>query len=374
MGWETFRALNDRFKWGFVPNVGDKAWYAPNGFALRFAGAKDRNEANRLRGVPKLHRIVLDESGVWPDALLRYTWEACLRPTLLDTGGDGALIGTPNETGVGFYEDMMTRCDAAGAHFVWNATSNPHLAKPGEYALSEVLSEDFAGDSTNTTYRREYLGERIKAAGILIYEYGQEIWDSVIPNSRNYTALGVDIGWHDGFGFTAVRSRDPLPGVYVLEAHAESYINFERAAALIMKMMQEWRVAEVFVDSSGGGGSTICNSFSEQYGIPSSPVKKAGIRMQIEQVRSLLASQTLKANRTRASMLADEFTHLPWCEEHKKHREGFADECVNALQYALTGKGFQFNTTWQNEPSEEDLREREERAAIDRARRRRGRH
>jgi hypothetical protein len=376
IGWETFRRLNELMRWGFAPNQATSSWRASNGFVLRFGGAKDKNEANRFRGVPNIHRVAIDESGIFADALLKYLWQACLRPTLLDTDGEAALVGTPNPTGVGFYEDTMKLTEVRGDHFCWSIADNPHLARPGDEVLQEILAQDFGGDATNATFRIEYLGERVRDTGILIYTHGPEIWASgAPPPSRNYTAMGVDLGWFDGVGLVVARATDD-GGVYVCEAHAESQMLPDRMAAMIERMRQEWRVAEIFVDTAGGGGRTICESLSGQYGIPAQPVKKGGARYHIEQIRGLLARQAIKLDRAKASTLADEWSGLPWDEDRMKHREGFADECTNALQYALTGSGFQRRTPWQVELSDDAQREREVSEARARARaaaRRRGR-
>lgn len=87
--------------------------------------------------------------------------------------------------------------------------------------------------------------------------------------------------------------------------------------------------------------------------LPAKPVHKAGIRNQIELVRSLLAAETLKGTRGKSEQLWGEMRRLPWDDKRQKHREGYADECVNALQYALTGPGFSVLTPWEEEKTKE---------------------
>src|SRR6185503_104785 len=152
IGWDALREFNDRFSWGAVYNGTDATWTWPNGFTLYYMGCKDRRSANLVRGVPKIHRVGVDECGQIADPLLEYLVVDVIEPTLADTDGDLCLLGTPADTGVGFYEDEMAACAEAGAHFCWTAAENPHLEKPGSEFIAEALAKRFAGRADNATF------------------------------------------------------------------------------------------------------------------------------------------------------------------------------------------------------------------------------
>lgn len=358
--WDAVEYLNRKCSWGATYNTLDSAWTFPNGFTLYFVGLKDRRQVNHIRGIPKIWRVALDECGQIPDGLLEYAVRDVIEPALSDTDGDLCLAGTPSDTGVGFYEDTMARCEAAGNHFADTMADNPHLARPGSELLAEALAERFAGDASNLTYRREYLGHRVQDAGVLIYTVPPlDQFYEPAPSNRNYTTLGIDIGWNDGAGFAVVRSRAPHAGAHVLEVYREREMTLARIAAVAARMRAEHAVGEIFVDTAGGGGRTLMESLAAQYGLPATAADKRSRRMRIEQVRSMLDARTLRGSAGRCGQLIEEWRGIPWNEDRDDHREGYIDETTDAVQYALGGQGFTLQTTWETELTpEQEVRKR----------------
>ena len=381
IAWDNVRQLNDKFGWGAVYNGTDSTWTWPNGFVLYHLGCKDRRSANQIRGVPKAHRFVIDEAGQIPDPLLEYLVVDVIEPTLADTDGSVCIAGTPADTGVGFFESQMQACEETGAHFCWTAAANPHLAVPGERFIADALANRFGGNANNATFRREYLGHRVQEEGVLIYRpaydplNGIDEFHEPTPPYGNYTTLGIDLGWADGAGFVVLRSRDPEPGLHVVEAYREVELSVPRIAAIAERMRVEHGVAEVFVDSAGGGGRTICETLATAYGLPAQRADKAARRMRIEQVRAALDARGLRGTLGKCGQLIEEWRGLPWNLEKNDHREGYVDECTDALQYAMQGAGFTFTTTWRAEPTPEEEYQRRvaERQRAARARARAGR-
>lgn len=352
--WDAVDELNRRLGWGATYNTLESSWTFPNGFTLYLVGLKDRRQVNHIRGIPKIWRVALDECGQIPDALLQYAVRDVIEPALSDTDGDLCLAGTPSDTGVGFYEDTMAWCEARGAHFCDTMADNPHLARPGAELLADALRDRFAGDATNLTYRREYLGHRVQDTGVLIYTIPplDEFYEAP-PRPGAYCTLGIDIGWSDGAGFAVVASRSPQPGAHVLEAYRERELTLPRIAAIAERYRVKYRVGEIFVDTAGGGGRTLMESLVAQYGLPAVAADKRSRRMRIEQVRSMLDSRTLRGSVGGCGQLLEEWRGLPWNEDHDDHREGYVDETTDALQYALQGAGFSLQTSWSPELTHE---------------------
>lgn len=358
IGWDALREFNDRFGWGAVYNGTDATWTWPNGFTLYYMGCKDRRSANLVRGVPKIHRVAIDECGQIADPLLEYLVVDVVEPTLADTDGDLALLGTPADTGVGFYEDEMEACSEAGAHFCWTAAENPHLAIPGAQFIAEALAKRFAGRADNATFRREYLGHRVQEEGVLIYRPCPNLDEGFYeptPSYGNYTAMGIDIGWNDGAGLSVLRARDPEAGAHLVECYREAELTLPRLAAIAERMRVEHDVSEIFVDSTGGGGRTICETLARSYGLPCTPADKRARRMRIEQLRTMLDARTLRGSVGRCTQILEEWRGLPWNLERNDHREGYVDECTDATQYALQGAGFSHLTSWEVEPTPEEV-------------------
>ena len=372
IAWENVRMLNDKFGWGATYNGTEGTWTWPNGFTMYFMGCKDKRSANFVRGVPKIHRVAVDECGQISDPLLQYLVEDVIEPTLADTDGDLCLTGTPADTGIGFYEDEMARAESENAHFCWTAAENPHLEVDGAAFIAERLAKRFAGNANNATFRREYLGHRVQEEGILIYRlpplsefYAPE------PAWGNYTSMGIDIGYSDGFGFSVLRSRDPLPGAHIMEVYRETELQLPRAAAIAERLRAKYDVSEIFVDTAGGGGRTICETLASSYGLPAQPADKRARRMRIEMIRTMLDGRTLTGTDGTTSQFIEECRGLPWNMERDDHRDGWVDETIDATQYALQGSGLTQLTSWEPELTHEQLYEQRVRA-VQRGRHQRG--
>jgi hypothetical protein len=363
IAWDAIEEMVRRLHIGAVYTASPSpVWTFPNGFQLYMVGLKDMRQANHLRGIPKIWRVVIDEAGQIPDALLEYAVRNVIQPALADTDGQLLLTGTPADTGLGFYEDMMQYCEARGTHTCHTMADNPHLAKPGAELIAETLRDNFAGDAENFTFRREILGHRVRDTGVLIYNVPPEDeFYEATPALRpgSYVTMGIDIGWHDGAGFSVLQSRAPEPGAHVRVAYREPHLTLPRIAAIAERLRVQHGVGEIFVDSAGGGGRTLVETLAAQYGLPAQPADKRNRRMRIEAMRAMLDSRTLRGTVGATGQLLAEFRGVPWNEDRDDHREGYVDETIDATQYGLQGQGFSFNTTWLTELTpEEEVRRR----------------
>lgn len=352
IAWDAIEEINRRLNLGAVYTATPApVWTFPNGFKLYLVGLKDLRQVNHLRGIPKIWRIVIDECGQIPDPLLEYAVRNVIQPALADTDGELALTGTPADTGIGFYEDQMAYCEARGAHFCDTMADNPHLAKPGAELIEEMLRENYGGDATNATFRREILGHRIRDVGVLVYQLPPSLDDFYEPTPilrpSSYVTMGIDIGWNDGVGFSVVQARETQPGAHVRYVYREAEMTLPRIAAVAERLRVEHSVSEIFVDTAGGGGRTLMETLAAQYGLPAQQADKRHRRMRIEQLRSMLDSRTLRGTLGATGQLLDEFRGVPWNGDRDDHREGYVDETIDATQYALQGSGFSFNTSWE---------------------------
>jgi hypothetical protein len=351
IAWDAIEEINRRLNLGGVYTATPApVWTWPNGYQLYLVGLKDMRQVNHLRGIPKIWRIVIDESGQVPDPLLEYAVRNVIQPALADTDGELWLTGTPADTGIGFYEDQMAYCEARGTHTCHTMADNPHLAKPGAELIAEMLRENYGGDAENATFRREILGHRIRDEGVLVYRLApnlDEFYEATpILRPSSYVTMGIDIGWNDGVGFSVVQSRDAQPGAHVRYVYREAEMSLPRIAAVAERLRVEHQVGEIFVDTAGGGGRTLMETLASQYGLPAQAADKRNRRMRIEQLRAMLDSRTLRGTLGATGQLLDEFRGIPWNGDHDDHREGYVDETVDATQYALQGGGFSFNTSW----------------------------
>jgi hypothetical protein len=153
-----------------------------NGSTLSFRST-DREDSLRGGGVDFL---VIDEAGSVPER----AWSEELRPTLSDTLGDAAMIGTPR--GRNWVHRWWQRGQSADHADVasWSAPSyqNPHVPD------SEI--EDAREDMPEHVFEQEYLAEFVDESGGVFEDVRERAEDYELPvdpeDAADPYAIGVD--------------------------------------------------------------------------------------------------------------------------------------------------------------------------------------
>jgi hypothetical protein len=153
-----------------------------NGSTLSFRSA-DREDSLRGGGVDFL---VIDEAGSVPER----AWSEELRPTLSDTLGDAAMIGTPR--GRNWFHRWWQRGQSADHADVasWQAPSyqNPHVPD------SEIA--DARDDMPEHVFEQEYLAEFVDESGGVFEDVREQAEDYELPvepeDAAGPYAIGVD--------------------------------------------------------------------------------------------------------------------------------------------------------------------------------------
>ena len=153
-----------------------------NGSTLSFRSA-DREDSLRGGGVDFL---VIDEAGSVP----KRAWSEELRPTLSDTLGDAAMIGTPR--GQNWFHRWWQRGQSADHADVasWQAPSyqNPHVPD------SEI--DDARDDMPEHVFEQEYLAEFVDESGGVFEDVREQAEEYELPvdpeDAVDPYAIGVD--------------------------------------------------------------------------------------------------------------------------------------------------------------------------------------
>jgi len=207
-----------------------------NGSTLKLAGADDRKEIGKLRGIP-FDGVVIDEAASHPPKLLEDLVDRVIGPRLGERDGWIMMIGTPGHILQGYFYDATRpggpmhrphiereRREWSGwlgwSSHHWNLKDGapyvPAIAKLWEAALRK--KEEKGWSDTHPVWMREYLGLWAADDTDSIFKYrphlddGAEwnIWDperigplrvAKLPADRDdwMWALAFDKGFHDQF-------------------------------------------------------------------------------------------------------------------------------------------------------------------------------
>jgi hypothetical protein len=346
--WEDLKAVCRR--WGFNVKTNEARLEVtfPNGYKVRLRGAENTKQAEKMRG-PHYWRVVIDESHLFPDALLRHLINRVIDPALMDLNGELALCGTPGYDLIGLWYEATNDGRSSSdedesiqwtTHH-WTCLDNPYI-RGGGAAYIERKKRDNHWTDDNPELIREYFGRWYHDPDMLVYPFDGEknfYWDpDWEPGQGVKFVIGVDVGWHDGCGFTVAVKRADGPIIRIVESFSEVGLDDPKIAMVIKRLMRRYKTRNVYVDTKGGGKVTA--ETLKHYGIPAEAAIGGAKRPRIEYMRGLLIDGHLQLHPERAAHLAGELRTIPWkLDKDGKtkldHKEGYIDECADAAINAV---------------------------------------
>lgn len=150
--------------------VQDDATYEfPNGSRIIIGSCETRRDCEMQKGTTA-HFAIVEEAGTIPAALLEFVIAGVLAPQFLTSRGRGVIVGTPPEIDLPDhpYWVRYSRCETAGFASTVTLDELRHVDDDVKAEAANV-----PGGRTNTTFRREYLCERvIESDRRLVPEWG----------------------------------------------------------------------------------------------------------------------------------------------------------------------------------------------------------
>ena len=174
----------------------------PNGAYVTLFGADDKRKADRGRG-PDALLAIFDEAGFCP--ILSYVLTSVLRPQLLHSSGALLLGSTPAEQPDHDFTRIAEISEAAGQYSRRTIWDNPRLTR---HQIEQFIADDARDNGVtpeqyqnSTTFRREYLAQRIVDEKLLVVPEAIDALDRCIvasPRPQFFDAFTVlDFGGND---------------------------------------------------------------------------------------------------------------------------------------------------------------------------------
>lgn len=308
---QPLERLNKRYNMGLEFNRSDLTATAPNGNTIYMTGAHTEDDTEKLRGL-KFKLILLDECASFK-AHLNYLIEEVLEPTLIDTDGTLALIGTPSANpGANYFHKATTDITEGFSVHRWTILDNPFIPHAAQWL--EKYRERKKWTEEHPIYRREWLGEWTTDADTLVYKYRKEKNDyEALPNSNFRHVMGVDLGFNDAFTICVIAYCDERRECFIVDQFKKSGLIPAGMAAEIQSRIDIYKPQSI-VGDYGGLGKAICEEFRVRYHIPIKPAEKSQKLTYIELANGDLFSGLVKIKD--GSPLANEMTMLQWDVDH----------------------------------------------------------
>lgn len=287
-----------------------------NGSVIYLLGADaTHEEAEKVLG-NKFRRAVIDEAASFRRDLHHLVYSV-IRPTLIDLGGELALIGTPGNVKGFFYEltqpDTSKRPRGWDVHH-WSAFDNPHVSRAFHEEIAALETENPRVRET-PWFKQMYLGAWTIDSTALVYRYDEER-NSIreLPETRAGAwryIMGVDLGYNDPTAIVIVAYREHDPTLYVVDVQVERALTLSSVAERIEAFRRKYPIHAFIVDNAA---KQAVEEMRDRYAIPFEAAEKTGKADAIAMLNSDLISGRMKMLAGVSDPLVTEMGQLIWDE------------------------------------------------------------
>ena len=254
---------------GGDPNYADMVLKFPNGSVVYFMGADTDRLIDRLRGIPNLVLVLIDEAGIYGSDKLKTMIEA-VRPGLRPMAGTLCVMGTPS---------------LAGRSGTWfEITENPHFEHhefdyrdndrvPSFADVERLIDDELAamGLTRESAYfKREYLALFEVDLNESAFRYERAIagYEGDPPAGLSFFSVGIDPGTRDR---TAIQVWGWGEGgheawqVYEWVTERNAGTTWDQIGAELGRIRERWNPHAWFYDA--GGSKMTLDVFGRDYGV-----------------------------------------------------------------------------------------------------------
>lgn len=298
---------------GAKDNHSEMSLAFPNGSVAYFMGADTDRLIDRLRGIPNLVLVLIDEAGIYGSNKLKTMIEA-VRPGLRPMAGTLCVMGTPSQ---------------AGRHGTWfEITENAHFQhhrfdyrdndRVPSFAAVEALIDDelkaMGLTRASAYFKREYLAQFDVDLDETAFRYLRHVagYEGDPPKHLDTFAVGIDPGTRDRTAIQVWGWSAKEPVVYhVYEVVTERNANWtwSQIGAELGKIRERWNPAYWYYDA--GGSKMTLDLFTRDYSIPVvKAANKADLPGQVARFADLLGRGQAKIRV--GSALEDDLQRAQW--------------------------------------------------------------
>jgi len=342
MYWAPIHALIQahRLPFAFNGKLGAFLHERRDGSGIYLWGIADKGAADMLRGY-KVRAAYFDEVMTYQQHL-DYLAESALGPALGDLGGALTFAGTPSVTRAGPWFQLCH--SQKWRTFHWDVRQNPKFPRDPMTVLNEEAER--YGGWDNATFRREWLGEFVDDASMMVVEFdrARNTRESV-PAGYSLAwphVVGVDYGYNDAFAIVVLTMRPEAPAArYVVHAEKLAQADYDQCAAALKRVAQRFQPRSVVCDPAGGG-KPFYETWNNRYGAELGLAVRSAHKVAGSLVESIRFQNTeLRMGRLQAIVpdaepLVSEWAVLPWKDTWKDApSDDYAQDAFDACRYAL---------------------------------------
>jgi len=339
MYWRPLRALVNKYALPFRLNSSDlTAECKETGSIIYCLSADDEKTADRLRGIPRLYRVRVDECQRYDSDNLRYLVEDVIRPGLRPLAGCLWLLRT-GMSPRGFAWEASQNPAYSHHHFTYR--DNTKLGQTAE-EIEAVVEEDLkAAKRTRDSawFKREYLAEDVDEIAERAYRFVEAKHTyRELPDNLDTVVICGDTGVDDADALGRLEWCSSGPRkVYLTKEHVMRGQDVDQFDGKLKEWMAEIEAEGkelilVTIDA-GANAKTVLTVQNRHPDVPITPAKKPTVNQQIDELNSFLDELILAV--PAESTFAQEVIRPTWVDGivHGKLKENGHSDIVPGVRY-----------------------------------------
>ncbi len=309
--WSTLHQLNREHGLGAELMEGELCMKLPNGSTIYLAGANNKDEIEKFRGMP-IVIVVIDEAQALP-VYLQELVDEVLSPALMDYNGVVLLIGTPAPVPVGYFYDC-TRSEG-WSHHEWTFFDNPWIQKKSGKTPQEHLDEELKRRGVpveDPRIQREFFGKWVYDPNSLVFRYAAEVNDyDALPQIRGewHKVICGDIGYDDADALGVLAWTDERPDLYLISESVLPKQTITQLGDRVKALEVEHQPLAIVLDF-GGLGKKIGEELSARWGLNVEAADKQRKHEHIELLNDAMRSGRFHAKK--GSQFAQDCMLVEW--------------------------------------------------------------
>lgn len=312
--WPVLCELNREFNLGGKINETELSIRYPNGSIIYCTGAKDKQEVEKVRGLP-IFKCYIDECQSFRP-YIKGLINDVVAPALFDYSGTLCLIGTPGPVPSGYFYKCTQ--DSQWSHHEWTMHHNPWLQIKSGKTADQIIERELIRKGVSLddpTIQRECFGRWVLDQSVLVFKYDpkRNHFNSRVgpPPTAGvwHYVCGIDIGYDDADAISVLGYNDKLNAVYLLEESVETKQGITELVGRISQVIDKYAPEKIVMDT-GGLGKKIAEEITGRYSILIEAAEKQRKLEFIELLNDALRTNRFYADRE--SRFAQDCQLLEW--------------------------------------------------------------
>jgi hypothetical protein len=336
--WPEIKKINREYMLGGSPDEADLSMKFPNGSIIYLAGANDKSEIEKFRGLP-IKLCYIDECQSFKEYISELI-DDVLAPALMDYAGSICLIGTPRAVPSGYFHKCSVESSAWSKHS-WTFFDNPFISKKSGLTHKQLLDRELTRRGVavdDPSIQREWFGKWALDLDSLLLRYEPAINHfDILPPAKYHFLLGIDLGYVDADALAVLAWSESSPYTYLVEELVTSKQGLTELVHQIESVRRRYDISKCVIDE-GGLGKKIADELRRRYAIPLQAADKVRKFENLALLNDALRRGHFKAKKN--SRFAQD-TYLVEIDRDRttpdkiRLKEGFHSDIIDAVLYAF---------------------------------------